>query len=148
MKKILFLFMLVLCCACEDESVDPTVMPEATATGENTLGCLIDGWVYSSGRFGVPVVTTAGDEKNFYIEIYAKVGLYTDLRLVLVNPRQGATCKYTQAWFAGGGLGDGEAHIIRMDGKVISGTFSGESVKDGRFDIRYYQETGDGEGIY
>ena len=50
MKKLLFLFLLVCCCACdEDKTVDPTLMPEATTTGANTLGCLIDGWVYVDG---------------------------------------------------------------------------------------------------
>ncbi|WP_243462699.1 hypothetical protein [Bacteroides stercorirosoris] len=50
MKKLLFLFLLVLCCACEeDKSVDPTLMPEATTTGQNTLGCLIDGWYILPG---------------------------------------------------------------------------------------------------
>ena len=57
MKKLLFLFLLVCCCACdEDKTVDPTLMPEATTTGANTLGCLIDGWVYASGRYGTPSV--------------------------------------------------------------------------------------------
>lgn len=149
MKKILFLFMLVLCCACEeDTSVDPTLMPEATATGENTLGCLVDGWVYTSKRFGVPKVTTEIDGENFYVEIYAKVGLDIGLRFVLVNPRQGADCSYTHTWFGGGDLSDGEAHITRMDGKVISGTFSGGAIKEGRFDIKYHSESEGGEVMY
>lgn len=149
MKKILFLFMLVLCCACEeDKSIDPTLMPPATATGENILGCLVDGWVYTSERFGEPQVATESDEENFYVEIYAKVGLNTGLRLVLVNPRQGATCTYSHVWFSGGELEDGEAYITRMDGKVISGTFSGGVITEGRFDIKYNQESQDGEVTY
>lgn len=147
MKKILFLLMLVLCCACqEDKRIDPTLMPQATTTGENTLGCLVDGWVYTSGRFGSPTVTIGKDEKNIYVKIYAPVGFNAGLHFVLVNPQQGVTCLYTNAYFDGGNLGDGEAHITRMDGKVISGTFSGEGIEEGRFDIRYYQETEEGEG--
>lgn len=149
MKKILFLFMLVLCYACEeDKSIDPTLMPKATTTGENTLGCLIDGWVYTSPRFGSPAVTIGKDEKNIYVKISAKVGFNAGLHFVLVNPQQGVTCIYTNTWFAGKELGDGEAHISRMDGKVISGTFSGEGIKEGRFDINYYQVDEEGRGDY
>ena len=45
MKHILFICLLFFCIACEEnKSVDPTLMPEATATGANTFGCLVDGW--------------------------------------------------------------------------------------------------------
>ena len=54
MRHILFICLLFFCVACEEnKSVDPTLMPETTTTGENTLGCLIDGWVYVSGRWRV-----------------------------------------------------------------------------------------------
>ena len=52
MKHILFICLLFFCIACEEnKSVDPTLMPEATATGANTFGCLVDGWVSVSGRW-------------------------------------------------------------------------------------------------
>lgn len=95
MKKLLFLFLLVCCCACdEDKTVDPTLMPEATTTGANTLGCLIDGWVYASGRYGTPSVRFSDDEENHYVEIDAAVGVFSSLHLVLVNPRQGTYYLY------------------------------------------------------
>ena len=142
MKKLLFLFLLVCCCACdEDKTVDPTLMPEATTTGANTLGCLIDGWVYASGRYGTPSVRLSDDEENHYVEIDAAVGVFSSLHLVLVNPRQGTTCTYTDAVLDEGDLGDGEAYITRMDGTIISGTFSGGSIKEGRFDIRSEEHT-------
>ena len=56
MRHLLFICLLLFCVACEEnESVDPTIMPEATTTGANTFGCLVDGWVYTSfcGIFGV-----------------------------------------------------------------------------------------------
>ena len=57
MRHLLFICLLLFCVACEEnESVDPTVMPEATTTGANTFGCLVDGWVYTSGRWGLPVL--------------------------------------------------------------------------------------------
>ena len=54
MRHLLFICLLLFCVACEEnESVDPTIMPEATTTGANTFGCLVDGWVYTSGRCGI-----------------------------------------------------------------------------------------------
>ena len=48
MRHLLFICLLLFCVACEEnESVDPTIMPEATTTGANTFGCLVDGWVYT-----------------------------------------------------------------------------------------------------
>ena len=42
MRHLLFICLLLFCVACEEnESVDPTIMPEATTTGANTFGCLI-----------------------------------------------------------------------------------------------------------
>lgn len=43
MRHLLFICLLLFCVACEEnESVDPTIMPEATTTGANTFGCLVD----------------------------------------------------------------------------------------------------------
>lgn len=147
MKKLLFLFTLLLFCACdeEDKSVDPTIMPATTTTGENTLGCLIDGWIYASGRYGKPSVSTFTDidseteEKKHCVRIESEVGIFIKMSFVLVNPTSGATCSYTNATFDGGLLEDGEAHITRMDGRIISGTFSGGGVTEGRFDIKYQE---------
>lgn len=138
MKKILFLYILLLCCACEeDKSYDPTIMPPITTTGENTLGCLIDGWIYTSGRFGNPEISTYKEDGNNYIRIESQVGLFTTLNFTLVNPTQGATCSYINTTFDGGTIDGGEARITRMDGKIISGTFSGGEISEGRFDVRY-----------
>lgn len=145
MKKLLFLFALVLFCACEEDmSVDPTLMPQATSVGENTLGCLIDGWVYACGRYGKPTASVSDDEDNHYVVINAEVALFRVLRFVLVNPRQGATCTYTNASFDRETLEDGEAYITYMNGTVISGTFSGGSITEGRFDIKYQNTPDDG----
>ena len=43
---------------------------------------------------------------------------------------------------------DGEAYITRMDGTIISGTFSGGSIKEGRFDIKYREKPEGGEAVY
>ena len=125
MKKFLFLLLILACASCsEDTSIDPTLMPEATSEGRNTFGCLLDGWVYTSGRFGLPQATSYTDESA----------------LTLENPVAHSTCPYTGS----GNLGDGEAFITRNDGKVISGTFQGEDVTQGRFDIRFTEEDEEG----
>ena len=88
------------------------------------------------------------DEENHYVTIDAEIGVFNSLHLVLVNPRQGANCTYTDAAFGREDLEDGEAHIIRMDGTIISGTFSGGSIKEGRFDIKYREKPEGGEAVY
>lgn len=143
MKKLLFLFWLLACCACqEDRSLDPTLMPEATTTGENTLGCLIDGWAYTSGRFGKPNATAYSNEDGEHITIWATVDLFTTLEFTLVNPSAGNECTYTHTVFDKEAKEDGKALITRKDGTVISGTFGGGSITEGRFDIRYMEENG------
>lgn len=148
MKKLLFLFLIVLCCACEeDKSIDPTLMPEATSMGKNTLGCLIDGWLYTGGRLGMPTVRAYNEEDNHYITIDVEVDVFTHLSFTLVNPLPGNTCTYTNAVFAGEALEDGEAYITRMNGSILSGTFSGGNVKEGRFDLKYQDESEGGDVI-
>ena len=50
MRHLLLICLLLFCVACEEnESVDPTVMPEATTTGANTFGCLVDGCIQAAG---------------------------------------------------------------------------------------------------
>ena len=47
MKKMLFLMLISLCVfACKDREPDPNVLPEATQTGANTAGALVDGKVW------------------------------------------------------------------------------------------------------
>ncbi|MCF0256253.1 hypothetical protein [Bacteroides heparinolyticus] len=141
MKKLLYLFMLLLCCACEENtSVDPTLMPEATKTGKNTLGCLIDGWIYTGGRFGLPKATIISDEKASYYLIRTQVDRFKTLEFKLVNPTANAECTYIDAIFEGENLGNGKAFITRKDGIVISGTFSGNKITEGRFDIKYTEK--------
>lgn len=138
MKKILLLLMLPLCLACtEDTSIDPTLMPEATSNGQNTAGCLIDGWVYTTGRFGLPTVSIAEHEGNQYVTISMPVDRFSCFTFTLVNPVAQAECSYIGASLEGNQLDDGTAYISRNDGRVISGSFWGGQVTEGRFDIQY-----------
>ena len=71
--SVIYLFVAV-CVACEEnESVDPTIMPEATTTGANTFGCLVDGWVYTSGRWGMPSAEYLEREEGSSVTVSAQV---------------------------------------------------------------------------
>ena len=138
-KKLLSLLLLLtfLCFASceEDESVDPSLMPAATTVGANTFGCLIDGWVYTSGRFGLPKVTDESTPDESCLVIVAPVGIFNQsIRLTLQNPVEGTTCACTIE-SAPDIRETGQAFITRRRGQVLSGTFSGERVTEGRFDL-------------
>ena len=139
MKHIWFLFCtLLLCLSCEeDKSVDPTLMPQATTTGENTFGCLVDGWVYVSGRWGTPVTTFTEQEGETRLTISAEVGLKYYIDFTIINPRQGETTTYTNAGFDNQSLEDGKVTVTRMSDGIVSGTFEGTRMTKGRFDLKY-----------
>lgn len=138
MKYRLLIWILLLCQACkEDKSVDPTLMPQVTTTGENTFGCLIDGWLYASGRWGIPVTTLVKQEENAYLTIDAEIELRSYIHFSIVNPRQGETTTYTDARFDSQAFEDGKVTIIRMSNGIISGTFEGTRMRKGRFDLKY-----------
>lgn len=138
MKYFIFICTLVLCMACkEDRSVDPTIMPEATTSGENTFGCLIDDWLYVSGRWGVPTTNYIKQEDNIKINISAEVDFASYINFTILNPKQGETVAYTQAYFDNQALEDGTVYITRMSNGIISGTFKGSRMTEGRFDLKY-----------
>lgn len=145
MKKVIFLLPLFACLSCaEDTTVDPTLMPAATSNGQNTFGCLVDGWVYTSGRFGLPEAKGYVNESNYYVDISAPVGRFSNIRFTLVNPRVNTSCAYTNATLGQDNLPVGQAFITRNDGEIISGTFEGGNLSQGRFDIKYEAENDGG----
>ena len=90
MRHLLLICLLLFCVACEEnESVDPTVMPEATTTGANTFGCLVDGWVYTSGRWGLPVAEYLEWEEGSSMTVSAQVGLGSCIRFYDCRPQRG-----------------------------------------------------------
>lgn len=152
MKHILFICLLFLCIACkEDRSVDPTIMPEPTTVGKNTFGCLIDDWVYTGGRWGIPTADFVQEEDSSFLVITAEVGFSSYIRLTLINPKQGETVTYRNASFDNLPLENGKAHISRMGKGIVSGTFEssrmtkgiasgtvdGPQMTKGRFDLKY-----------
>ncbi|WP_321335372.1 hypothetical protein [uncultured Bacteroides sp.] len=139
MKHLLFICTLLLCIACkEDKSVDPTIMPQATTSGQNTFGCVIDGWLYASGRWGIPTASYIIEgENDTEITINAEVNFSSYIHFIIINPKQGETTSYTDASFDTQSLEDGNVYITRMSDGIISGTFKGTRMLEGRFDLKY-----------
>lgn len=152
-----------LCCsACtpeEDFSVDPTLLPPVTQKGANTFGCLINGWVYTCGRYAEPEAWyQAGetDDDPSIVKIKAKVDEDSYVCLDIQNPQEksitiystsdeAASLRnvYTHAVLVINGdstyLGNGKVNVLRFQSHegIISGTFEGDKITEGRFDIRY-----------
>lgn len=155
------LLTVVLCSSCgeEDFSVDPTLMPPATQTGANTFGCLIDGWVYTAQRYAsdckaVYYPAFNEDEKSI-VRISVRIDTNLFLSFNIIDPQENTItiCSasaeasgqtiYADAVLSNGNrheeLGDGIVHITRfdLDSKIISGTFEGGRMKEGRFDLNF-----------
>lgn len=140
MKHLIVICLLFCCIACEEnKSVDPTLMPEATSTGANTFGCLVDGWVSVSGRWGLPKAEFIQLEDSSVMKVSAEVGFDSYLRFTIANPRPDETVPYTDASFDSQAIGDGTVRITRMSDGTFSGTFEGDRIAKGRFDLKYKQ---------
>jgi len=145
--------------ACnEDKTIDVTVMPEETTVGAQTFGCLIDGWIYVGGRFSDEYHNLSADrfpsinfnKSNDVIKVKVKVEESGYIAFTINNiPSQStnsASCTFTNAIFLQGfyategkDLGSGTVNITRYDTTegIISGRFSGNIIKEGRFDVKY-----------
>ena len=134
MRHLLFICLLLFCVACEEnESVDPTIMPEATTTGANTFGCLVDGWVYTSGRWGMPSAEYLEREEGSSVTVSAQVGLGSYIRFTIADPKEGETLPYVNLSFENQNMEDGKVYISRMSDGVFSGTFEGGRITEGRW---------------
>lgn len=115
MRHLLFICLLLFCVACEEnESVDPTIMPEATTTGANTFGCLVDGWVYTSGRWGMPSAEYLEREEGSSVTVSAQVGLGSYIRFTIADPKEGETLPYVNLSFENQNMEDGKVYISRI----------------------------------
>lgn len=136
-------------CDVEDQTVDTTVMPEATTVGADTFGCLVDGWLYVGGRHttvdwreGVendPSIDFQYSEKQDKMGVSVKVKSDVWISFTIRSPKSGQKSDYINARFDGEEMEDGKALITRFDTKkkIISGTFEGGSISKGRFDVHY-----------
>lgn len=112
-------------------------MPEATTTGANTFGCLVDGWVYTSGRWGMPSAEYLEWEEGSSVTVSAQVGLGSYIRFTIADPKEGETLPYVNLSFENQNMEDGKVYISRMSDGVFSGTFEGGRITEGRFDLKY-----------
>ena len=127
MRHLLFICLLLFCVACEEnESVDPTIMPEATTT-----------WVYTSGRWGMPSAEYLEREEGSSVTVSAQVGLGSYIRFTIADPKEGETLPYVNLSFENQNMEDGKVYISRMSDGVFSGTFEGGRITEGRFDLKY-----------
>lgn len=153
----------LLCCSCDGEnfSADPTLMPPATQTGANTFGCLIDGWVYTGQRYDsddkASYYPAHSEDEKAIVSIYVRVGSNASISFNIIDPKErnitiysaseGVSDDqtiYTDAIFKNENnqeekLEDGMINITRFDlnNRIISGTFEGGRIKEGRLDLKF-----------
>lgn len=154
---------IALCCSCdrEDFSADPTIMPPATQTGANTFGCLIDGWVYTGQRYDsddkASYYPARNEDEKAIVSIDVRVDNNAPISFNIIDPKEkditiysiseGASDDqtiYTDVIFKNENnqeekLEDGIINITRFDlnNRIISGTFEGERIKEGRLDLKF-----------
>ena len=140
---------------------DPTLMPPATQTGANTFGCLIDGWVYTGQRYGpdhkASYYPAYNEDEKATVHVYVWVDDNTSISFNIIDPKEknitvysdiekmdNDQTIYTDAVFKDGNkqeerLEDGIVNITRFDlnNRIISGTFEGRRVTEGRFDLTF-----------
>lgn len=128
MRHLLFICLLLFCVACEEnESVDPTIMPEATTTGANTFGCLVDGWVYTSGRWGMPSAEYLEWEEGSSVTVSAQVGLGSYIRFTIADPKEGETLPYVNLSFENSKYGRWQGLHLPYVGRRVQWHFRGRT---------------------
>ena len=150
MKRI-YLFSLLVCTlllsgCVEDETIDITVLPEATTEGAQTFGCLIDGWVYVGGRymfwpFRQSIRFDYYPERTaMSVNVYVKAD--KALAFKIDKPKAGESCTLYNVVWGEEEMPDGTAVITRFDpeAEIISGTFQAGTITEGRFDVHFATE--------
>ena len=145
-KNIILLILSVLIfsvSSCHDETVDISVLPEATSTGKHTFGFMLDDWVYVGGRYhGRQSIDFTYYADSAKIKVHTELGTYRNntIRFDINNPVEGNDCAITNVYFNATKLPDGTAKISRFDTLlyIVSGRFEcGDKIKHGRFDVQF-----------
>lgn len=147
MKKLLCILFSILCLSgCEDPTVDTTIMPDVTTSGEDTFGCLVDGWLYVGGRYEKyyddkwKSIHCEYDLGANRMEIEAWVKADKKISFTILFPQVGGVCAMKELRFGNEVLEDGTVQISRLDqyNKIVSGTFGNDGrLTHGRFDIHF-----------
>ena len=167
MKKTFYIFLCLVAMifsGCRvDKNIDPTIMPAITNTGENTFGCLVNGWVTVGGRY-YDVWTLWGDtrsiafdyyESSNYVDVCVKIDETPDQYLkfrinnVATDVFLPHNCTFENAILSDSRYSGSEI-LIENSGnvtittfndadsiKIISGIFYGNKITEGRFDVHY-----------
>ena len=131
-------------------------MPPATTIGAETFGCLIDGWLYVGGRYrdygywfgpsvDSPSIKFLYNEKQAEVDVSVMVKQDRYIRFTIVSPQEGQESEFTNVRFGEEKLKNGTVTITRFDTErnIISGTFSGGRITNGRFDVHYKDQEED-----
>ena len=157
MKKLSLIYLLVIffgSCTI-NKHLDPTLLPAITNTGANTFGCLVDNWVVVGGRYYDIGFYGDGGSINFY---YYELSNYIDVRVkideepnryfefrinnVIKDAPLPQKCTFENARISGISLdvsGDVTVTYLNDSAQIISGTFFGTRITEGRFDVNYRQ---------
>jgi len=147
-KNIILLILSILIfsvSSCDDRTIDVSVLPEATNTGEHTFGFMLDDWVYVGGRY------LGRQSISFFYYADAKIKVHSALGTQgnnticfdINNPVESGNCAITNVYFNNTEMPDGTAKISKFDTFfcIVSGTFScGDRIQHGRFDVKFSQK--------
>lgn len=153
MKTIKFLLLSLTILAfvsCGDDD-NKIKLPKATNTGANTFGCLVDKKPYVGGAHkreipqeidGITHVKPISfvydqEEDIMYVDVIVKTNF--SIRFTIPHPKEGEQIIYRNASFGAVPIADGLVTINRLDDwyHIISGTFAGGTMTEGRFDVIY-----------
>ena len=76
-------------------------------------------------------------DKIEFVEIGAIVRCESESNYTTFYLKSGETLPYTNVSFDNQKIGDGKVHITRMSDGIFSGTFEGDRITEGRFDLKY-----------
>ena len=123
--------------------------------------CLIDGWVYTGQRYGpdhkASYHPAYNEDEKATVNIYVRVDANASISFNIIDPKEknitiysalektgNDQTLYTDAVFKDNNkqeekLEDGIVNITRFDlnNRIISGTFEGGRITEGRFDLTF-----------
>lgn len=155
-KLLLLSCILVFTASCDDDDSNKTKLPKVTTIGANTFGCVVDGVTYVSGKHKREIMLEINgilhkepisfiedtEENKVYVNVVVKPSV--TIGFTILNPEEGKVCLYEDAYIKDLYLGNrslpgGAVEISRFDAwsHIISGTFSGGTMTEGRFDVIY-----------